>query len=81
MIARYGRLVAGFGVKKASKAIALSDRFRCWKSETQLVTVDTISRAAAFFDVGFGSCFAGAACISPFLITFTFGIIAIPPCT
>src|SRR6185369_13732455 len=80
MNACYGRVVAGFGVKKPSKLIALSDRLRCWKSETQLATVDTISRAAAFLDVGFGSGFAGAACISPFFITLTFSIIAIPPC-
>jgi hypothetical protein len=77
----YGRLVAGRGAKKPSSVNLVSSCFRCLKSETQFETVETISRAAAFFETCFTGAAAGAGFTSPFLITFILGIIAFPPCS
>jgi hypothetical protein len=75
----YGLLGAGLGAKKFSRVAAVSALFRCCRSETQLATVETISRAAAFFDTDLGSGFDGTALTSPFFITLIFCIKALPP--
>jgi len=77
----YGRLVAGLGVKKDSSDSFVSSCLRCLKSETQFETVETISRAAAFFETCFAGAGSNAGLASPFFITFTLVIIAWPPCS
>ena len=80
--AAYGWLVAGFGVKKVSRlSFVVSSCLRCLKSETQLETVETISRAAAFFETFLAGAGSNAGFASPFFITFTLVMSAWPPCS